>query len=133
MALAPLSAGFQSLPPYPQAKWPLLVLIPSRWACVHSRTLWISPRNCPVKLGVSPTAASTPTGVFNQWFEALFPYLEPWVAWSVTGSTSCFLAVQLQSCPPRSTFRHLAGSTSRSLAASPLRPAAHLCPSYWSG
>ena len=29
--------------------------------------------NSPVRLGVSPPAASTPTGVFNQWFEALFP------------------------------------------------------------
>ena len=29
--------------------------------------------NSPVSLGVSPTVASTPTGVFNQWFEALFP------------------------------------------------------------
>ena len=29
--------------------------------------------NSPVCLGVSPAAASTPTGVFNQWFEALFP------------------------------------------------------------
>ena len=26
-----------------------------------------------MRLGVLPTAASTPTGVFNQWFEALFP------------------------------------------------------------
>ena len=29
--------------------------------------------NSPVRLGVSPAAASTPTGVFNRWFEALFP------------------------------------------------------------
>ncbi|KAF6104119.1 hypothetical protein HJG60_011166 [Phyllostomus discolor] len=29
--------------------------------------------NSPVRLGVSPAAASTPTGVFNQMFEALFP------------------------------------------------------------
>ena len=29
--------------------------------------------NSPVRLGVSPTAASTPTGVFSQRFEALFP------------------------------------------------------------
>ena len=29
--------------------------------------------NSPVSLGVSPTAASTPTGVFSQWSEALFP------------------------------------------------------------
>ena len=33
----------------------------------------ISPMNSPVKLGVSPAAALTPTGVFSQWFEALFP------------------------------------------------------------
>ena len=26
-----------------------------------------------MSLGVSPTAASTPTDVFNQWLEALFP------------------------------------------------------------
>ena len=26
-----------------------------------------------MRLGVSSAAASTPTGVFNQWFEALFP------------------------------------------------------------
>ena len=29
--------------------------------------------NSPVRLGVSPATASTPTGVFNQRFEALFP------------------------------------------------------------
>ena len=29
--------------------------------------------NSPVRLGVSPAAASTPTGVFTQRFEALFP------------------------------------------------------------
>ena len=31
--------------------------------------------NSPVRLGVSLAAASTPTGVFNQWFEALFPWI----------------------------------------------------------
>ena len=41
--------------------------------CVHSRPLWVSPMTSPVKLGVSPAATSTLTGVFNQWFEALFP------------------------------------------------------------
>ena len=29
--------------------------------------------NSPVRLGVSPAAFSSPTGVFSQWFEALFP------------------------------------------------------------
>ena len=46
---------------------------PNGWACAHSRPLWVSPMNSPVRLGVSPAAASTPTGVFNQRFEALFP------------------------------------------------------------
>ena len=41
--------------------------------CACSRPLWVSPVNSPVRLGVSPTAASTPTGVYSQRFEALFP------------------------------------------------------------
>ena len=72
MALAPLSAGFQSLLLLPTSK-----VGPSgadsRVGCVHSTPLWVSPTNSPVRLGVSPAAASTPGGVFNQWFEALFP------------------------------------------------------------
>ena len=76
MLLALLSAGFQSLSPLPTIK-----LGPSgadslgggEWACVPSRTLWVSPVNSPVRLGVSPTAASAPTAVFSQRFEALFP------------------------------------------------------------
>ena len=45
----------------------------SGWAGARSRPLWISPRTSPVRLGVSPAAAPSPTGVFNQRFEALFP------------------------------------------------------------
>ena len=52
---------------------PLRCWFPSRWACAHSRPLWVSPTTSPVRLGVSPAAAPTPTGVFNQRFEALFP------------------------------------------------------------
>ena len=40
---------------------------PGGWACVCSRTLWVSPTNCPVRLGVLP-ATSTPTGVFSHRF-----------------------------------------------------------------
>ena len=52
---------------------PLWCWFPSGWACACSRPLWVSPMNSPVRLGVSPPAAPTPTGVFNQRFEALFP------------------------------------------------------------
>ena len=53
---------------------PLWCWFPSGWACAHSRPLWVSPTTSPVRLGVSPATASTPTGVFNQRFEALFPH-----------------------------------------------------------
>ena len=52
---------------------PLWCWFPSRWACAYSRPLWVSPRTSPVRLGVSPAAAPTPTGVVIQRFEALFP------------------------------------------------------------
>ena len=52
---------------------PLWCWFPSGWACAHSRPPWVSPTTSPVRLGVSPAAAPTPTGVFSQRFEALFP------------------------------------------------------------
>ena len=52
---------------------PLWCWLPSGWACAHSRPLWVSPTTSPVRLGVSPAAAPTPTGAFNQRSEALFP------------------------------------------------------------
>ena len=74
MALAPLSEGFQVTPPATHNQiGPFWCCFPSGWACVRSGTLWVSPTNSPVRLGVSPAAASAPTGVFNRWFEALFP------------------------------------------------------------
>ena len=63
---------------------PLWCCFLSGWACVHSRPLWVSPMNSPVRLGVSPVAASIPTGVFNQRFEALFPRA------GALGCTVCF-------------------------------------------
>ena len=52
---------------------PLWCWFPSGWACARHRPLWVSPMTSPVRLGVSPAAAPTPTGSFNQRFEALFP------------------------------------------------------------
>ena len=68
---------------------PLWCWFPSGWACAHSRPLWVSPTTSPVRLGVSPAAAPTPTGAFNQRFEALFPELEPWVARSASLPAIC--------------------------------------------
>ena len=63
---------------------------PSKWACAHSRPLWVSPMTSPARLGVSPTAAPTPTGVFNQRFEALFPPPPPQDG--ALGCVVCFAA-----------------------------------------
>ena len=52
---------------------PFWCYFPGGCVCVRSRPLWVSPVNPSVTLGVSPAAASSPTGVFNQKFEALFP------------------------------------------------------------
>ena len=68
---APLSAGFQSLPPLPTSKVgpsgadsPLGGLVHVLGPCGSLQ---------PVRLGVSSAAASAPTGFYSQRFEALFP------------------------------------------------------------
>ena len=74
MVLTPLSAHFQSLPSLPTNKLGPSGADSQVCGLVHALgPPWVSPTNSPVGLGVSPTAASTPTGVFNQRFEALFP------------------------------------------------------------
>ena len=99
--------------------------------------------NSPVGLGVSPAAASTPTDVFNQKFEALFPQA------GALGCVVCF-------APPLFLLVYLCADVgprgllvvalptpfvpqsakSLGLAALPLVPsplAAHLRPSHGSG
>ena len=51
-------------------------------------------KNSPVRLGVSPAAASTPTGVFNQRCEALFPRAGA-LGCSVSLTPTMFLPVYL--------------------------------------
>ena len=68
---------------------PLWCWFPSGWACAHSRPLWVSPTTSPVRLGVSPAAAPTSTGVFNQRFEALFPRT------GALGCAVCFVSRRL--------------------------------------
>ena len=101
---------------------PLWCWFPSGWACAHSRPLWVSPMTSPVRLSVSPAAAPTPRGVFNQRFEALFPpcwspglcvlLRSPTVPPSLSmrecaaeGSAS-----GRTDCPVRSTVCHVSGS-----------------------
>ena len=69
---------------------PLWCWFPSGWACARSRPLWVSPGASPWRLGVSPAAAPTPMGVFNQRFEALFPR---------AGTLGCMVCFAPRRCP----------------------------------
>ena len=73
MALAPLSASFQSLPLLPTIKLGPSVAGSRVGGLVHTLGPCGSSQRPPVRLGVSPAAAPTPTGAFNQRSEALFP------------------------------------------------------------
>ena len=68
---------------------PVWCWFPSKWACAHSRPLWVSPTTSPVRLGVSSVAAPTLTGIFNQRFEALFARA------GALGCTVCFAPCRL--------------------------------------
>ena len=113
---------------------PLWCWFPSGWACACPRPLWVSPTNSPVRLRFSPAATSTPTGVFNQRSETLFPRA------GALGCVVCFAPRRLSglsvrecgaagsasrqtACPVRPTLRQ---SRSRHGNASPLCPS---CPS----
>ena len=144
MVPAPLSTGFQLLPRLPTIK-----LGPSgagsrvHWACARPRPLWVSPTTSPVRLGVSPAAAPTPTGVFNQRFEALFPHA------GALGCAVCFAAphpvppvLSMRECGATGSASGQTASPSRPTLCqswschghvSPLHPGARLRPSYWSG
>ena len=130
----PLSARFQSLPPLPTIKlgpsgadsW-VGGLVHALGPCrsLQQTLLWGWEF---LQLSPQPPRVFSVSGL-----KLYFPALELWVAWSITKSTSCCLAGQLQLCPLCDTICHLAGSASRRLAVSPLCPAAQLHPSYRSG
>ena len=98
MLLAPLSARFQSLPPLPtQSNWALLVL-PGGWVCIHSRPLWVSPMNTPVRLSL--TTASIPQVFSISGLRLYFNAMEPWVVQSVSfpSCSSEFIHTQMWNC-----------------------------------
>ena len=88
---------FSHFPHYNQTG-PFCWWFPGGCISVHSRTLWVSPTNSPVKLGVSPAAASPCTCIFSKRLWGFFPcagtlgcmvYLDP----------QLFLLVSACECP----------------------------------
>ena len=76
---------------------PLWCWFPSGWACARSRPPWVSPRTSPVRLGVSSAAAPTPTGIFNQRFETLFPRAGP-LGCAVCFAPRCLSGLSVRKC-----------------------------------
>ena len=73
MAPLPSPPDFSLSLCHPQSNWAPLVLVPEWVGLCTPQAPVVSPRTSPVRLGVSPAAAPTPTGIFSQKFEALFP------------------------------------------------------------
>ena len=118
---------------------PLWCWFLSGWACARSRPLWVSPLNSPMRLGVSPAAASTPTVVFNQRFEALFPGAGA-LGYMVCFASLLFLLFYLRdNVGPQGLLEVTLPSPFVPQSATSLGPrvlsalAACLSPSYWSG
>ena len=163
MALALLSASFQSLHPLPTSK-----VVPSGSDfCVGVFVYVLGPCGSPVRLGVSPAAASTPKGFSISGLRLYFSELEPWDC-SICFAPPLFLLVYLRANvgppallattswdPPAAPFWLAAAvpallhnprpcsilqllscpprSSCHHVAVSPLQLAVHLCPSYLSG
>ena len=109
---------------------PFSCWFPGGWVCVHSRTLWVSPTNSPMRLGVSH-ATSTPTGFFSQRFWGFIsPHWNPGLC-GLSHSPVVPPGLSAHKCGTTCPASHcLTWSASHHLAASPLCPAACLCPSY---
>ena len=99
------------------------------WVCVHSGTLWVSPMNSPLRLGVYPSA-TTPIGFYSQRFWGLLSCR--WNPWLHGLSHSPVVPPSLSACKCGTavfTSHHLICLVLHVLSTL----AAHLHPSYQSG
>ena len=81
------------------------------WVCVCSGTLWVSPANSPVRLGVSPATAAPIAFYHQRLWRLYFPVLEPWVAGSAS-LPSCSSQLSTHKCGTTwSPSHHLARSS----------------------
>ena len=95
-ALSPFSVTSAATHKHTEPFW---CWFPGGWVCVPSRTLWVSPTNSPVRLGISSTA-STPQVFSVRGLRLYFLVLEPWVAQFVLlhSCSSQFICTQVWDC-----------------------------------
>ena len=96
---------------------PLWCWFPSGWACARPRPLWVSPMTSPVRMEVSPAAAPTPTGAFNQRFEALFPCTGA-LGCSVCFAARCSSGLSMRECGSTGCYSLLSATLSPALLVS---------------
>ena len=122
---------------------PFWCCFPHGWVCVHSRTLWVSPWNSPVRLGVFLLSPQPPQVFSIRGLRLYFPALEPWVAWSALLPCRSFQFIcarmwghrvcQLQPGLPIPQSASSLGLPGAALPPVLSAPAAGLPASYWSG
>ena len=134
MVLALLSSGFQSLPLLPTIKLSPFGADSQVGGLLHALGPCGSLQQALLWGWEFLLLSPQPLQVFSvRVLRLYFPALELWVVQSVTQSTSCCFAGQLQLYLLCSTIHHLAWPTSLHLAESPLCLAACLGLSYSSG
>ena len=75
---------------------PFWCWFPGGWACVHSRTLWVSSTDSPVRPGVSPTATNCTDFYSQRFWGFLFPCWNPGLqSVLLPGCSSPFIHMQM--------------------------------------
>ena len=101
LPFAQLSASFQSFPHYHKQIGPFWCWFLGGWFCVCSRTLWVSPANSPVRLGVFSCCLNSHRFFQSEALRLYFSRLETWVVQSVSLPicSSWFIHTQMWGCP----------------------------------
>ena len=102
MLLPGLSASFQSFPPLSTSKLgPYGADSWVHWFVYVLGSLWVSPMNTPMKLGVPPCSCNLHRFLQPEVLRLSFPVLEPWVVQSVSlpSCSSWFICTQMWDCP----------------------------------
>ena len=111
------------VPPSHQHSWCWFL---GRWFCVHSRTLWASSVNFPVRMGVSP-ASATPCFYSQRFWGFLFPH---WTLDCVICLTPRFIHMQMWDHLVHQPPLHPSNLQAATLPCTLSAPAAWIHPSY---
>ena len=93
---------------------------PSKWACAHSRPLWVSPTTSPVRLESLLLPPQPPGALSIRGLRLHFPELEPWVAQQSASGPAVRQVYLWANVVPQGATRHSACPTLRHSESGPL-------------